>query len=158
MSDRARLSKLSTFAAEDNGASFLGSHDFPAGLVDSCSRLDPKGIVFGTASAAWPASEADQLQTRQTLRAAVAGKSFLICSGADDKLVPYRCAEPFLNFFKRAATQWSDVGFSVEDNVYPGTGHVFSAEMVRDAVRFIVDAVSADNKKTPSTDDRSSKI
>src|SRR3569833_3289404 len=123
MSDRARLSKLSTFAAEDNGASFLGSRDFPAGLVDSCSRLDPKGIVFGTASAAWPASEADQLRTRQTLRAAVAGKSFLICSGADVKLVPYHNTKPKKNNNKKTTTQWSDVGFCGEDNVYPGTGH-----------------------------------
>ena len=48
MKDRARKSGLPTFKAEDSGASFLGSPDFPPDLVRTCLANDPKGILFGT--------------------------------------------------------------------------------------------------------------
>ena len=72
----------------------------------------------------------------------MAGKRFLVCSGADDKLVPYRCSEPFLAYLKKAAAAFPALNLTVRDNVYPGTGHIFSEQMVKDAVDFIVEAVS----------------
>jgi len=70
------------------------------------------------------------------------GKRFLVCSGADDKLVPYRCSEPFMTYFTKAAEAFPDLKLSVQDNVYPGTGHVFSEQMTKDAVNFIVESIS----------------
>ena len=143
VADRARLSKLSTYKEEDGGKSFLGSKDFPPSVVEKCERLDPKGILFSTGEVpSPPISASEQERLRPLLDAHVRGKRFLLCSGGDDKLVPYRCTKPFVDFFKDAAETWyRDGGVSIEDNVYPGRGHVFSPDMVTDAVRFIVDAV-----------------
>ncbi len=103
MADRARLSKRDTYG--DGAASFLGSADFAPSLVQACRRLDPRAILFATDEPRWPdpAGSGWQAAMQQMLRARVAGKRVLACSGADDKLVPYRCSEPFLNFLGRAA-------------------------------------------------------
>ncbi len=87
----------------------------------------------------------------------MAGKRFLICSGAEDKLVPYSCSEPFLGFFKQAATAWPELDLAIEDNVYPGRGHEFSPEMVDDAVRFVRDVVASGSDGTDERE-RSSKM
>ncbi|GKT91218.1 alpha/beta-hydrolase [Colletotrichum tofieldiae] len=103
LSDRAKKSKLATFSAEDNGVSFLGSRDFPPDLVASCLRHDPKGILFGTGAV--PASAGSLSgDERRRLRGVLDGlrlgnKKFLVCSGAEDKLVPYKMSEPFVDFF-----------------------------------------------------------
>jgi len=47
---------------------------------------------------------------------------------------------------KEAMGEWPDLNIQLEDNVYAGAGHVFSPDMVRDALRFIVDAIAADEK------------
>lgn len=66
-----------------------------------------------------------------------------MCSGGADKLVPYHCAEPFLKFLKNAVGGWwKDGGVEVEDIVYEGVGHKFNADMMKDVVRFINDAVA----------------
>ena len=136
----------------------MGSQDFPSGLVEACRVLDPKGLIFSTGKAVWPSSESKQRQARRLLADRIAGKKFLICSGGSDKLVPYRCSEEFLNFFKKASESWTDIDFSVENNVYSGTGHVFSADMVKDSLRFICNAVAADEEASSSNEGRSSKI
>lgn len=147
LSDRARLSKLSTYSVQDGGASFLGSRDFPPSLVEACKKADPKAILFGTSAvpnattaSSAPADDA----ARRILHDRLRGKKFLLCSGADDKLVPYRCAEPFLQWFKQATGSWfKDENISVDDRVYPGVGHAFSVDMIEDAVQFVLDVVGS---------------
>jgi hypothetical protein len=145
MRDRARLSKLSTYSAEDEGASFPGSKDFPPALVEACKKLDPKAILFGTSAVPAPGttSEAEKRRLRKVLDEKVRGKKFLVCSGGDDKLVPYRCSEPFMDWFEDATKTWyGDV--HVENKVYPGIGHIFSEEMVGDVIRFVMDVVGGE--------------
>lgn len=144
LSDRARLSRLSTYSKEDDGASFLGSRDFPPSLVESCKKFDPKAIIFGT-SAVPDVKEGGLLDDSwsKILHDRVRGKKFLLCSGADDKLVPYRCSEPFLQWFKPATRSWfKGEGVSVDDRVYPGVGHSFSLDMIADSVQFVIDVVA----------------
>jgi hypothetical protein len=139
------LSRLSTFSAQDGGASFLGSKDFPPSLVKACKKSDPKAIFFGTATvadatASGPTDEA----ARQVLHERLRGKKFLLCSGGDDKLVPYQCGKPFLQWFKQAAGSWfKEENVSVDDRIYPGIGHSFSADMITDSVRFVMDVVAS---------------
>ncbi|KAK4138013.1 hypothetical protein BT67DRAFT_128232 [Trichocladium antarcticum] len=153
LSDRARLSGLPTYSAQDDGASFLGSRDFPPSLVKACEKSDPKAIFFGAgpiqdATAATPSDGA-----RDVVHERLRGKKFLLCSGADDKLVPYRCAEPFLKWFQHATESWlKEENVSIDNRVYPGIGHSFSAEMITDSVQFVVDVVaSADQQASPTT-------
>ncbi|KAI6084629.1 hypothetical protein F4821DRAFT_167193 [Hypoxylon rubiginosum] len=155
LGDRARLSKLKTFTAQDNGASFFGSTDFPVALINACKKYDPKGILFGTGSiSSPPVSAADQERLRPLLDTRIARKRFQVLSGGADKLVPYRASESFLNFFKESAATWyKDGGYYVEDNVYPGVGHAFNTAMRNDAVRFVLDSVAlvdSDKEVTPS--------
>jgi pimeloyl-ACP methyl ester carboxylesterase len=156
LSDRARLSRLSTYSAQDAGASFLGSRDFPPSLVGACKKFDPKAIFLGTSAVpeARATGTADEA-AKQILRDRLRGKKFLLCSGGDDKLVPYRCSEPFLQWFKQATATWyAEEGVSVDDRIYPGVGHEFSADMVADAVQFVLDVVgSADRAPSSSGND-----
>ncbi|KAI1370498.1 Alpha/Beta hydrolase protein [Hypoxylon crocopeplum] len=149
MKDRARLSRLQTFSAEDNGASFLGSKDFPDALVNACKKCDPKGMLFGTDQVASPVSAADQERLRPLLDRKISGKRFQILSGGVDKLVPYSAGAPFLGFFKEAVNTWyKDGGVYVEDKIYPSAGHEFNFEMKGDAVRFVLDSMAlADSEK-----------
>ncbi|ORY68856.1 uncharacterized protein BCR38DRAFT_521819 [Pseudomassariella vexata] len=150
ISDRARLSRLDTYSAVDNGASFLGSKDFPTALVQMCKKYDPKGILFGTDEISYPTSEAEQKRLAPLLDSRVRGKKFQVLSGGADKLVPYAKSEPFLKFLKDAAGSWYNGAISVEDIVYADVGHEFNADMMKDAVRFIVDTVSvAEGKVLP---------
>ncbi|KAL2261248.1 hypothetical protein VTK26DRAFT_4519 [Humicola hyalothermophila] len=161
LTDRARLSKLSTYSAEDNGASFLGSKDFPTSLVEACKKADPKAMFFGADAvpAATTASGSVNAVARQIFQERLRGKKFLLCSGGADKLVPYRCAEPFLQWFKQAAGLWfKDEDVSVDDRTYPGIGHAFSAEMVKDSVDFIVETVASADQGAIGDEQRASKI
>ncbi|KAI0595472.1 hypothetical protein F4775DRAFT_370757 [Biscogniauxia sp. FL1348] len=147
MQDRARLSKLQTWSATDNGASFFGSRDFPDALIAACKKFDPKGIVFGTGEISRAPSAAEQDRIRSVLDSRIHGKKLQVLSGGADKLVPYAAAEPFLDFLKTAAASWYKNGaVSIEDHVYQGVGHEFNAEMRKDATRFILDAVDAFDK------------
>jgi hypothetical protein len=156
LADRARLSKLPTYSAQDNGASFFGSKDFPPSLVDACRKNDPKAIFFGTSAvptttAAGPADDA----ARQILHDRLRGKRFLLCSGGDDKLVPYRCSEPFLEWLKKATESWfKDEDVSVDNRVYSGIGHSFSTDMIKDSVQFVLDVVAhAGERVSPAKTD-----
>ncbi len=142
LADRARLSKRSAYSQSDAGASFLGSRDFPPSLVAASRKSDPKGILFGTGPVS--SSAADREQLKRILDERVRGKKFLLCSGAADKLVPYRCSQPFLDWFLDAVDGWyADGKVSVENIQYPGIGHTFSAGMVADSLRFISNVVAA---------------
>ncbi|KAL2757963.1 hypothetical protein ACRALDRAFT_1074774 [Sodiomyces alcalophilus JCM 7366] len=172
MTNRAKLSKLSTFKTEDDGASFLGSRDFPRDLVRACLRHDPKGILFGTApipEATASLSPEEQHRLRGILDKHVRGKKVLVCSGGDDKLVPYAMARPFVEFLENATQTWwsTDGSLAVENIVYEGVGHVFSDGMVEDACRFLLDEVEsacvADSSATgpgfgPASEEGRSKI
>ncbi|KAF3058561.1 hypothetical protein GL218_05278 [Daldinia childiae] len=146
LKDRARLSQLQTFNESKYGASFIGSKDFPDALVNACKKYDPKGILFGTDEIVLPTTAEEQQRLRPLLESRVSGKRFQILSGGADKLVPYSMGEPFIRFFKTATNSWyTDGRVYVEDNVYPTAGHEFSAEMRKDAVRFILDSVALAN-------------
>lgn len=169
LSDRARLSRRETFRAEDGGSSFLGSRDFPRDLVRACLRHDPKGILFGTGGVRDRGPEEKDEGERDRLRglldARVRGKKVLVCSGGDDKLVPYKASAPFVGFLERAAETWyADGGMVVVNKVYDGVGHVFSPAMVEDAVAFLLNEVAAAPMAVPRAgtfgdgDDGKSKI
>ncbi|OLN86453.1 hypothetical protein CCHL11_06412 [Colletotrichum chlorophyti] len=147
LADRAKKSRLASFDVKDGGASFLGGRDFPADLVAACLREDPKGMLFGTGPVPMKGSLDDGEKGRlrgvlDGLR--ITGKRFLVCSGAEDKLVPYAASEAFVEVLREAAGTWyADAALVVENRVYEGVGHEFSAGMVEDACRFLLDAVSA---------------
>lgn len=97
------------------------------------------------------------------MRERLRGKRFLLCSGEVDKLVPLRCSEPFLHWFKQATRAWfKDENVSVDDRIYPGVGHAFSADMVVDSVQFVMDAVAdaeeRDSAGGKDDEQRASKI
>ncbi|KAK4246263.1 hypothetical protein C7999DRAFT_33306 [Corynascus novoguineensis] len=162
LSDRARLSKLSTYSAKDNGASFLGSEDFPPALVDACKKFDPKAIFFGTDPVPDVTEAAKYHSTAlRIMQERLRGKRFLLCSGGEDKLVPYRCAKPFVNWFSQASQSWckdEDIPLFVSDRVYPGVGHEFSPEMIKDSVQFVVDTVASADPRAPILGQGSPKI
>jgi hypothetical protein len=139
MTDRARLSKLPSYTTT-SGTPFLGSASFPPALIASIQKSDPKGLLFGNSEI--PSSPQPHL--KNVLDSKIKGKKLLVCSGGDDKLVPYHCSEPFLKFLKNAVGKGG--GYEgevyVEDNVYEGVGHAFSEGMVRDTVRFVGDTLA----------------
>ena len=143
MKDRAKLSRLPTYKAEDQGASFLGSRDFPPALIEACKKTDPKAIIFGTGSVSKaPKDTAEEVRLRAVFdQHHLRGKRILSCSGTDDKLVPHKVSKPFMDFFTNAANTWyKDGGLVVEDKMYEGVGHTFSCRMIQDAVQFLVGA------------------
>lgn len=146
MADRAARSKRPSA-----GAGFLASRDFPPALVAHCAAFDPRAILFGTGPPV-VVDDDDDTEERARLRVVldrcVKGKRFLLCSGAEDKLVPWRCSEAFTRFFVGAAEGWyKESGLRVENRVYEGRGHECSDEMVVDAVRFLVgEVVSAETR------------
>lgn len=151
MSDRAKKLKLPTASAADDAASFLGSKDFPPDLVRACRKFDPKGLVFGTQEPTWPLSPDGERRVKQLLASRLRGKKILNCYGGADRLVPYRCSEPFLNFFKKACDQWApELDVSFDSREYPEAGHEFADNMVLDAVRFIVDAAAEETGSSSS--------
>ncbi len=157
MSNRARKSKRPSWLASDGGATFLGSRDFPRSLVASAAKRDPKGMLFGTEAVPTQQSlsQQDQARLRAVLDRTLAGKRLLLCSGADDKLVPYACSEPFLDFLKQAAGGWyADGDVVVDDRLYKGVGHAFAPEMMGDAVHFLVEAVAEVDNRTAQSSER----
>jgi hypothetical protein len=150
MTDRARLSKLETYTSS-NGADFLGSKDFPEALISSIQKWDPRGLLFGTFEINANPSEKEQARLRDILDSKIKGKRVLVCSGGDDKLVPYHCSEPFMKFLKTATSGWyKDGNVYVEDNVYPGIGHAYSEGMVEDTKRFVRDILAGTSSKPTS--------
>ncbi|KAJ8067474.1 hypothetical protein OCU04_004819 [Sclerotinia nivalis] len=150
MTDRARLSKLQTYTSTTTpGSTFPGSKDFPLALIESLEKYDPVGLLFGTSpipSASASASTINQTPSKRILSQHLQNKRILSCSGADDKLVPYYCSEPFLQFLKNATAvggYYEEGNVYVEDKVYAGVGHAFSEEMFRDTVRFVNDTLAA---------------
>ncbi|TVY21453.1 hypothetical protein LARI1_G000587 [Lachnellula arida] len=159
MTDRARLSKRSTYTQDNLEPTFLSSPDFPQSLITACSNHDPKALLFGTSPIPIPTnsspsppsphphllSSSEQQRLRPILNAKLKGKRILVCSGGADNLVPYHCSEPFLRFLKHATGKggwYADGDVVVEDQVYEGVGHTYSEGMVIDTRRFITDALA----------------
>lgn len=146
MSDRASGTKLSTYKAADNGASFLGSNNFPPSLVTAAKRWDPKARLFGTEPIPSDASTASE-QQKSILDSTIRGKRVQLLSGGQDKLVPYAAGKAFIDWYKDFTEKWwgsKEVVF--EDNVYPMAGHEFTEEMKKDALRFVLESVGVTEK------------
>lgn len=144
MTDRARLSKLATYTT-NNGSSFIGSLDFPSALIQTLHKRDPKGILFPNTEITTSPTPEQQTQLRKSLDKTIKGKKLLALFGKDDKLVPYHCSKPFLDFLKSATGSggwYADGDVYVEDIVYEGIGHAYSEGMARDAQSFICDVLA----------------
>src|SRR5687768_4529764 len=111
----SRRGKNSHLELED-GEDFLGSKWFPSSLISTCLKNDPRGLLFGRAPAT-PSGETDPSFDLSGPR----GKKLLLCSGADDKLVPHKVGVPFI---KAVGAR----GVEVDERVYEGVGHAFSAD------------------------------
>ncbi|KAH7419960.1 hypothetical protein BKA64DRAFT_30184 [Cadophora sp. MPI-SDFR-AT-0126] len=154
MTDRARLSKLPTYTSSTPpGSTFLGSPSFPPALLNTLQKSDPRSILFSSSPIPPSSSltKPQQSQLAPLLSSHLANKQILVCSGAIDKLVPYACSKPFLDFLKEAADRergwWKEGGCRVDDRVYEGVGHNFSEGMRRDTVGFVRRILEAEEKK-----------
>lgn len=165
MSDRARLSKLASWTkTTPPGSSFLGSTDFPKGLVEAVERYDPAGLLLGEIASRnddfydRDPTASEQKRLLPLMRTSLQGKRILNMAGGADKLVPYKCGEPFLRWLKNATASngWFEEGAVVlEDIVFEGVSHEMSPEMVKEAHRFVIEAL----EQTPTgTAGRASKI
>ena len=111
-------------------------------MVATTKKFDPKALLFGPGPV--PSATSHHEELMRILNERIRGKRFLLCSGEVDKVVPYRCSKPFVDWFVGAAKAGHSEGkYSVENNIYPGIGHQFSPGMIKDSVRFIVDAVAS---------------
>lgn len=138
MSNRAHQS-----CRESAGAKFLGSNDFPRDLIETVKKRDPKGILFGGGDINLNPTEIKKEDYRTILGSRLKNKKILVCSGSDDKLVPYFCTEPFLKFLKLASQEWyPEINLYIEDKVYPNVGHTFTNDMLRDSIRFVTDSLN----------------
>ncbi|KAK0108303.1 hypothetical protein ONS95_003119 [Cadophora gregata] len=155
MTDRARLSKLPTYTSSTPpGATFLGSPSFPSTLLNTLQKSDPRSILFSSTPIPSPSSPLSQPQKSHLttlLSSRLAHKSILVCSGSSDKLVPYACSKPFLDFLKDATDEergwWREGGCKVGDRVYEGVGHAFSEGMRRDTVEFLGGVLEAEERR-----------
>ncbi|KAL8970397.1 MAG: hypothetical protein Q9197_003830 [Variospora fuerteventurae] len=139
MSDRARLSKLESWVDSPTpGTHFLGSKDFPAGLVTAVELHDPAAMLLGKLDG--PIRQIDEAspspveRTRllSLMKRLFQGKRILNLSGGTDKLVPYRCGEGFIKWLRAAAAPggWFEGGIHVKDILFDNVGHQMSPEMV----------------------------
>ena len=164
MSNRARLSKLKTWTeSSPPGSTFLGSADFPAGLVEAVETYDPAGLCLHTGSNPRNSYDEELSPTElhrlvPLLENCIGRKRILNLAGGADKLVPYKHAEPFLRWLKRVIGPqgWlSGGGVVLQDIVFDGVGHEMSPDMLKEAARFIAESLEANAAQTQAT---SSKI
>lgn len=141
MGDRASQAGL------DCGKDFLGSKYFPSSLVGTCCSHDPKACLFSSQPLpSTPLSPEEQARLTELLASrglrGPSGKPLLLLSGKEDPLVPHKHTLPFVQVLE------SLEGVHVDDRVYEGVGHWFSADMVKDAVEFLVKAVADGPRET----------
>ena len=156
MSDRARLSKLHSWARSDPpGSQFIGSEDFPPSLVEAVEAYDPACIFMGplhlrtAESYKKLPSDEEQRRLRPLVQRALQGKRILNMAGAIDKLVPYKCGEPFLRWFKAAVASDSWLGdgvLTLKDIVFDNVGHQMSPQMANEANAFIMETMALKNR------------
>jgi len=164
MSDRARLSKLDTWTgSKPPGADFLGSKDFPRGLIEALEKYDPAAMLLGVRDRDHnfydrEPTGAEKKRLSPLMEKSFMGKRLLNMAGAADKLVPYKCGEPFLRWLKRstATDGWFGNGdVVVEDIIFDGIGHEMVSGMVKEVHRFISQTLDQPAPESPS---RPSKI
>ena len=164
ISDRARLSKRKTWTAtEPPGKSFMGSEDFPQGLVEAVKLYDPAGLFLGDSAGSSLSGELKvdtekESLVKERMWSALSGKRVLCLSGGADKLVPYKCAEPFMRWLKDAVAKngiFHDGGFVLKDMIFDGVGHAMSQEMLEEALEYIMQSLEL---KVPSNANASSKL
>ena len=151
MSNRARVSKLGTWTNSiPPGSEFIGSEDFPNGLIEAVEKYDPAGYFLGPVANRVDAnfnqepSEIEKERLIPILRRSLQGKRILNLTGGIDKLVPYHCAVPFLQWLKNATSQngwFSDGNVVVEDIVFDGVGHEMTSSMVLEIIRFVAQSL-----------------
>jgi len=151
MSDRARLSKLDSWTrGEPQGVEFLGSEDFPGGLVEAVGRVDPAGLLLGEVMARrddfceQELAEKERIRLVPLMKRSLQGKRILNLAGGSDKLVPYKCSEPFLKWLKNGTAPngfFADGGVTLKDVVFDGVGHVMSSGMVDEVHDFVLDTL-----------------
>lgn len=167
MQQRAGKSKLSSWTSTSPpGRDFLGSKDFPKGLVEAVEKFDPAGLLLGELDTVTgddhlhEPSDAEKTRLRPILRDTLGGKRILCLSGGSDKLVPYSCSEPFLSWLKNALRKdggwFNDRGVVLEDIIDEKAGHEYSAKMKVEAVRFISETLAGEGGLRAGS--RSSKI
>ncbi|KAH8688866.1 hypothetical protein BGW36DRAFT_309726 [Talaromyces proteolyticus] len=158
MTDRARLSKLSSWKRGDTpGAKFLGSEHFPKSLLDVVEKNDPAGFLLSqtehyikngpvkVGKLPDPTPQ-DKERLLPLLNRHLKGKRILNLSGLADKLVPYRLSEPFLSWLKKAIAPggwFGDGGVHLEDVGFEGVAHNFTPAMMEEVLRFVDDSMSA---------------
>ncbi|MCJ1266188.1 hypothetical protein MMC22_006071 [Lobaria immixta] len=161
MSDRARLSKLDTWTSGiPPGSRFLGSKDFPQGLVHAVGKYDPVGLFMGQFSTrtdenyTHPLSDREKRRLILTMNNLLRGKRILNLAGGADKLVPYKLTVPFIRWLQDAVAPGGlsgDGGTVVEDIVFDGVGHEMSPGMVKEVVRFVVESLDKNLTLTKSS-------
>lgn len=164
MSQRARKTKLESWTSS-KGRDFVGSKDFPKGLVEAVDKYDPAGLLLGELDTftaedrSHDPSEAEITRIKPILRDTLGGKRILCLSGGADKLVPYSQSVPFLDWLKNAIKKdaWAgDLNIVLEDIVDEEAGHAYSPKMQAEAVRFITETLAGEGGLR--TGSRSSKI
>ena len=148
MADRARLSKM---------LSWTGS-DPPPSLMEAVERYDPAGMLLGPLRSRTSETYQRYPSPEQTVRLKpilrrLQGKRILNMGGGSDKLVPYRCGEPFLRWLKVMIADTDMLGpdsCALEDLVFEGVGHKMSPEMAEEATRFIIQNMAVRNQSISS--------
>ena len=164
MSDRARLSKLPTWTqSSPPGSSFLGSKDFPTALISAVEKYDPAGLLLSDVASRsdstynHPPTPLERRSLIPLLKTHLQNKRILNLAGGADKLVPYKCSEPFLRWLKAATSGWfKDGNVVLEDMVFEGVGHEMSAGMVKEVHRFVCQTL--DQQSPPELGRKRSKI
>lgn len=151
MSDRARLSKLPSWTeSEIPGAKFLGSKDFPRSLVTAVEKFDPAGLflrplrTYTSQKYDGGPSQDEEKRLVPLMSNTLQGKRMLNMAGGADKLVPYKCAEPFCRWLKKATASngwFGNRSVHFEDIIYDGVGHDMSPEMAKKANEFIIETL-----------------
>lgn len=156
MTDRARKSKLTTWTASE-GKDFLGSTDYPKGLCQATDKWDPKSFLVGDKLN--PTDE-QKKTLKPLIKEKLGGKQIMCLSGGKDKLVPYTCSAPFLDWMKTGLDKkdgwFNEHGIVLEDVVDETAGHEYSAKMKVEAVRFISENLAGEGSLRAGT--RTSKI
>lgn len=160
MSDRARLSKRKSWV-ESKGREFVGSADFPTGLVEAVRQYDPAGLLLGSLLERSPRRRREQEHlygdlTQEEkdvllpLMAKTLGNRRIInLSGGADKLVPYAQGKPFLDWLKSSITLggfFEGGGLVFEDIIIDGAGHEVPSEMVEHMQRFLFETLEDERR------------
>lgn len=152
MTDRARLSKIADWDPQ-NPYNFLSSKSFTRTLYAAVAKYDPAGLIMGELDGVtiddhlYQPSDYEKGKISGVLDRTLRGKRILLLSGGADKLVPYKCGEPFLIFLKRAfGTYYKHGGIVLEDLVFDGVGHEISPDMVKELHHFVEESLMKDSQ------------